>query len=80
LQTFSEIFEIKELKDKAIASDTKVHIATVQSFVKRLFYRGDDAQLLTADEYDCIIVDECHRGYLLDSELSETELTDGVTT
>jgi type I restriction enzyme, R subunit len=46
----------------------------VQSFVKRLFYRGDNAPILTADEYDCIIVDECHRGYLLDSELSETEL------
>lgn len=74
LQTFSDIFDIKELKDRSIDSDTKVHIATVQSFVKRLFYRGDDAQLLTADEYDCIIVDECHRGYLLDSELSETEL------
>ena len=26
------------------------------------------------DEYDCIVVDECHRGYLLDRELSETEL------
>ena len=27
------------------------------------------------DQYDCIIVDECHRGYLLDRELSDTELT-----
>src|SRR5215217_1511659 len=26
------------------------------------------------DQYDCIIVDECHRGYLLDRELSDTEL------
>lgn len=60
----------KELKDRVIDSDTKVHIATVQSFsfVKRLFYRGDDTQLLTADEYNCIIVDEYHRGYLLDQE------------
>jgi type I restriction enzyme, R subunit len=74
LQTFSDIFDLKELKDRAIDSDTKVHIATVQSFVKRLFYRSDETQSLTADEYDCIIVDECHRGYLLDRELSETEL------
>ena len=27
------------------------------------------------DQYDCIVVDECHRGYLLDRELSDTELT-----
>jgi len=27
------------------------------------------------DQYDCIIVDECHRGYLLDRELSDTELS-----
>ena len=26
------------------------------------------------DRYDCIVVDECHRGYLLDRELSDTEL------
>jgi type I restriction enzyme R subunit len=31
--------------------------------------------MLTVDQYDCIVVDECHRGYLLDQELSETELT-----
>jgi type I restriction enzyme R subunit len=38
LQTFSDIFEIKELGERDIDSDTKVHIATVQSFVKRLLY------------------------------------------
>ena len=27
------------------------------------------------DQYDCIVVDECHRGYLLDRELSDTELS-----
>ena len=27
------------------------------------------------DQYDCIVVDECHRGYLLDRELSDTEMT-----
>jgi type I restriction enzyme R subunit len=29
----------------------------------------------TVDRYDCIIVDECHRGYLLDQELSDAEMT-----
>ncbi|MCT7952944.1 type I restriction-modification system endonuclease [Ancylothrix sp. C2] len=75
LQTFSDIFEIKELGERDIDSDTKVHIATVQSFVKRLLYPSDETTILTVDQYDCIVVDECHRGYLLDQELSETELT-----
>lgn len=75
LQTFADIFEIKELGDTVSDRDTKVHIATVQSLVKRILYRADDAPVLTADLYDCIVVDECHRGYLLDRELSDTELT-----
>ena len=74
LQTFADIFEIKELKDSEADPETKVHIATVQSFVKRILYATDEKNVPTADQYDCIIVDECHRGYLLDRELSEDEL------
>jgi type I restriction enzyme, R subunit len=73
LQTFADIFDVKELKDTATDPDTKVHIATVQGMVKRSLYASDDA-VLTADQYDCIVVDECHRGYLLDRELSDSEL------
>ncbi|WP_204140846.1 type I restriction-modification system endonuclease [Halomicronema sp. CCY15110] len=75
LQTFADIFDIKELKDTAPDRDTKVHIGTVQSFVKRLLYPSDDSATITTDQYDCIVVDECHRGYLLDRELSDSELT-----
>jgi type I restriction enzyme, R subunit len=74
LQTFADIFEIKQLKDTEPESDTKVHIATVQSFVKRILYAADETAVPTADQYDCIVVDECHRGYLLDRELSDAEL------
>jgi type I restriction enzyme, R subunit len=74
LQTFADIFEIKELKENGIETETKVNIATVQSFVNKLFYPSDDAVIPKVDDYDCIVVDECHRGYLLDKELSETEL------
>jgi type I restriction enzyme R subunit len=74
LQTFADIFEIKELKENEIETETKVNIATVQSFVNKLFYPSDDAVIPKVDDYDCIVVDECHRGYLLDKELSETEL------
>lgn len=73
LQTFADIFEVKELKNTEADPDTKVHIATVQGMVKRTLYPSDDA-ILTADQYDCIVVDECHRGYLLDRELSDSEL------
>ena len=75
LQPFADIFDVKELKDAEPDRDTKVHIATIQGMVKRLLYPGDDTQVLTAGQYDCIVVDECHRGYLLDREMSETELT-----
>jgi len=74
LQTFADIFDVKELKDTEADPDTKVHIATVQGMVKRSLYPADNATLLTADQYDCIVVDECHRGYLLDRELSDSEL------
>ena len=71
LQTFADSFGIKELADKAPDDDTMVHIATVQGMAKRLLY-SDNAP--SVDQYDCIVVDECHRGYLLDRELSDTEL------
>ena len=74
LQTFADIFEIRELKENEVETETKVNIATVQSFVKQLFYPNDNTAIPTVDDYDCIVVDECHRGYLLDKELSDTEL------
>ena len=74
LQTFADIFELKELKDTEPDTETKVQIATVQGMVKRILYPSDETAILTADQYDCIVVDECHRGYLLDRELSDAEL------
>ncbi len=74
LQTFADIFGIKELKEQQPDTDTAVHIATVQGMVQRALYPGEDLTPPAVDQYDCIIVDECHRGYLLDRELSDTEL------
>ena len=71
LQNFSDVFGIKELEDKTVDKDTAVHIATIQGLIKRVFYSDAPPPV---DQYDCIIVDECHRGYLLDKDLSETEL------
>ena len=75
LQTFADTFGIKELEDVAPDDDTSVHIATIQGMVQRVLYAGDDAAPPGVDQYDCIVVDECHRGYLLDRELSDAELT-----
>jgi len=75
LQTFSQIFDLKEMGEVQPDPDTKLHIATIQSMVKRLLYSEDDADCPAVDAYDGIVVDECHRGYLLDRELSDAELT-----
>jgi type I restriction enzyme, R subunit len=75
LQRFADVFGIKELEEAAPDTDTKVHIATIQGMVQRLLYASNDATLPAVDQYDCIIVDECHRGYLLDRQLSDTEMT-----
>ncbi|TDG11649.1 type I restriction-modification system endonuclease [Seongchinamella unica] len=71
-QTFADTFNIKGLKEAAPDSATQVHVATVQGMVKRILYTEDDRP--TVDQYDCIVVDECHRGYLLDRELDDTEI------
>jgi type I restriction enzyme, R subunit len=74
LQTFADVFGIKELDDQRPDSDTAVHVATVQGLVKRVLYPSEGVTPLSVDAYDCIVIDECHRGYLLDRELSETEI------
>jgi type I restriction enzyme, R subunit len=75
MQNFSDVFGIKELEDATPDTDTKVHIATIQGMVRRLMFAADDTTLPAVDRYDCIVVDECHRGYLEDRQLSDTELT-----
>jgi type I restriction enzyme R subunit len=72
LNTFAEIYQIQGLKELIPEMDTRLHFATVQSMVKRLFYSEGDS--LPIDTYDCIIVDEAHRGYLLDREMDDEEL------
>jgi type I restriction enzyme R subunit len=75
IQSFADIFGIKELDEPAPETETAVHIATIQGMVKRLLYAGEDQSSPSVDQYDCIVVDECHRGYLLDRELSDQEIS-----
>ncbi len=72
--TFTQIYELQSLQDKTPNPETKVHIATVQGMLKRIFYQEDPANRPTVDQYDCIIVDEAHRGYTLDREMSDMEI------
>lgn len=73
LMTLDSIYNIKGLDEKEIDKETKIHIATVQSLVKRILYPGNDTMPSVTD-YDLIVVDEAHRGYILDKEMSETEM------
>ena len=74
LLTLNQIYNINKLEDKTIDKETKVHVATVQAMVKRIMYSSDDSQIPGVGDYDCIIVDEAHRGYILDKEVLEEEL------
>ncbi|HEX22791.1 MAG TPA: type I restriction-modification system endonuclease, partial [Chromatiales bacterium] len=65
------IYNVAELGDMAAEAETRIQVATVQAMVRRIF-QSDQPPLV--DQFDCIIVDEAHRGYTLDQEMTEGEL------
>lgn len=69
-QTLAQIYDLKELGDMAAEAETRIQVATVQSMVRRIFQSD---QPIAVDEFDCIIIDEAHRGYTLDQEMGEGE-------
>ncbi|MBC3479035.1 type I restriction-modification system endonuclease [Pseudomonas sp. SWRI77] len=69
--TLAQIYDIKALGDMAAEAETRVQVATVQAMVSRIL-RSDNPP--SVGEFDCIIVDEAHRGYTLDQEMTEGEL------
>lgn len=73
LMPLADIYDIKELDDKAIEKETRIHVATVQGMVKRILYNEGEGKPAVTD-YDLIIVDEAHRGYLLDKEMDDAEI------
>jgi len=74
-KAFADIFGLKRLQDVTPESDTKVHICTIQGLVRRVLYAADSSEAPPVDQYDLMVVDECHRGYLLDREMSDAELS-----
>ena len=74
LLTFNSIFDLKGIKEAAPGETTKVHISTVQGGIRRILFNENDNAIPSIDLYDCIVVDEAHRGYTLDKELGEVEI------
>ena len=70
-KVLSSIYNIAELGDMSSEAETRIQVATVQAMVKRIFMSDTPPAL---DEFDCIIVDEAHRGYALDQQMTEGEL------
>lgn len=70
-QPLGRIYNVAELGDLAAEAETRVQVATVQAMVKRLF---DSDHPPPVDAFDCLIVDEAHRGYTLDQEMTDGEL------
>lgn len=73
LMTLDDIYNIKGLEDKAADKETRIQVATVQSMVKRILYNGEDTMPAVTD-FDLVIIDEAHRGYILDKEMGEDEV------
>ena len=74
-KAFADIFGLKRLQDVTPETETKIHICTIQGLVKRVLYAADNSEAPPVDQYDLMVVDECHRGYLLDREMSDAELS-----
>ncbi|MFC6670767.1 type I restriction-modification system endonuclease [Marinobacterium aestuariivivens] len=75
-QTLSKIYNVAELGDMAAEAETRIQVATVQAMVKRIFQSDTPPSV---DAFDCIIIDEAHRGYTLDQEMTEGELANRDT-
>lgn len=74
-KTFGQLFGIKGLEDIKPDPETRVHICTIQGLVKRVLYNAEPADVPPIGQYDLMVIDECHRGYLLDREMSDAELS-----
>ena len=73
LMTLDEIYNIKGLDEKTVDKETRIQVATVQSMVKRILYNEGETMPSVTD-FDLIIIDEAHRGYILDKEMGDVEV------
>lgn len=71
---FAQIYKVAGLEQKLPKGEDQVQVATVQSLIARILNEPDAAKRPTPGTFDCIIVDEAHRGYTLDAELRENDI------
>lgn len=69
LKTLNQIYNISVLDEKLSDKDNKIHIATIET----IFNKINESDIVSPQDYDCLIVDEAHRGYTLDKESEDTE-------
>ncbi|MCG7392657.1 type I restriction-modification system endonuclease [Microvirga sp. ACRRW] len=74
LLKFAQIYKVAGLEQKLPEPEDQVQVATVQAMVSRILNETDPSKRPTPGTYDCIIVDEAHRGYTLDAELRESDI------
>ena len=72
LLPLDKIYNVGKLGDKNFSRETRLQVSTIQSMVKRVLY--DDFSPGVTD-FDLIVIDEAHRGYILDRELSDYEIS-----
>ncbi|THK35614.1 type I restriction-modification system endonuclease [Ensifer sp. MPMI2T] len=71
---FAQIYKVAGLEKKLPEDEDQVQVATVQSLIARILNEPDPSKRPTPGTFDCIIVDEAHRGYTLDAELRESDI------
>ncbi|OCW57061.1 type I restriction-modification system endonuclease [Hoeflea olei] len=71
---FAQIYKVAGLEQKLPEDEDQVQVATVQSLIARIRNEPDPTKRPTPGTFDCIIVDEAHRGYTLDAELRESDI------
>jgi type I restriction enzyme R subunit len=71
---FAQVYKVAGLEQKLPEDEDQVQVATVQSLIARILNEPDPAKRPTPGTFDCIIVDEAHRGYTLDAELRESDI------
>lgn len=74
LLNFAQIYKVSGLDTKSPEAEDQVQVATIQSLIARVLNEPDPAKRPTPGTFDCIIVDEAHRGYTLDAELRESDI------
>ncbi len=73
LKTLRQIHNLQELEARFIQPETSLQIATVQGMMRRVLYAEDSERMPSALDYDLVIIDEAHRGYTFDREMSQDE-------